>query len=177
MDRYTHLVCSVSSEVIKVMQLVEVANCESGTGTQGCDGAVPAAPARAMCHMQKLNLAVWPRVAFDWDTELEFWGCEVNSHLIMGSCAALAKAFSLAALFFQLSNEGGSSLARVYLFSLFMLHFCIWKCCLNRECSANGTDTVLNQVLDDYKIYQSSKLESIQSDLIISLFLFLKAQI
>lgn len=83
----------------------------------------------------------------------------MNSHLIMRSCAALAKVFSLCALFFQLFNEGGSSLAHVYLFSLFMLHFCIWKCPINCECSAYGTDAVLNQVLGDYKIYQSGKLK------------------
>jgi len=107
--------------------------------------------------------------------ELKFWGCGVNAHLLVTSGATVAKAFILCALFFQLSDESGSSLAHVYLFSLFMfLHFCIWICLIICECNAYGTDTGLNWVLEDDKIYQSSKLVFIQSNLILILFLFLK---
>lgn len=44
-------------------------------------------------HGQKWNLAGWGRVAFGCDTELEFWACGGNSHLVVGSCATLRKAF------------------------------------------------------------------------------------
>lgn len=93
MDHCTRLVCSVASEVIKVVQLVKVTNWERRTGTQGCGGAVPAASACAPCHRQKWNLAGWGRVAFGSDTELEFWGYQGNFHFVLASCATVRKAF------------------------------------------------------------------------------------
>lgn len=54
------LICSIASEVIKVMQLVEVADCKSRMGTQGCDGAVPAASAHAQIEAFCLvKASVW----------------------------------------------------------------------------------------------------------------------
>lgn len=79
----------------------------------------------------------------------------MNSHLIVGSCATLVKAFSLCALFFRLSDEGGSSLARLMFICL--VYLCDIFVSENVVLIVNAVPiAVLNQALNDYKIYQSS---------------------
>lgn len=97
MDRCTCLVCSMASEVIRVVQLLEVTNWERRLGTQGCGGAEMKLFLQlcmcSVCHRQKWNIAAWGRVGLGCDTELEFWGCGGNSRLAVGSFVTLRKAF------------------------------------------------------------------------------------
>lgn len=147
---------SVRKAVSKAVQLVRGQGEERGTQGCGGDGWICSC-SFCMCSTgtnatllagEQQHLAV----TLNWSS----WGWGGNSLLVVGSCTTVGKCFSLCALFFQLCHEGGS-FACVSLFILFMLHFCIWKCFLNCECSAYSPAAVMNQVIDDYKIKQKKK--------------------
>lgn len=165
MDPCTHLVCSIASEVIKVVQMVEVTNWERRMGAQGCGGAVPAAPACAPCTTGRNGTSLVGEekhlaVTVNW-----------SSGLVEGipCCGFLCSAKESLLVPVPCFSNCVMRVALSHMFIyLFMLHFCIWKCFIVEAVPTALQQYWIRSYMTKNISKQKKKVEFIQLVLLIS---------